>query len=238
MLIDREGRFKGYGQPIVGENDNHLTTVTIELTLTEEYLDKEWRNIETEKAIVTAWLYLEKLNGDINEMQVGQLKKAYGWDGRDAFWLQETELSQVIVQVDIKAEEWKGKTKLKVSWLHSGDSDPDRKAQKADEKLKREINARIGMKLRALAGSQPKPTTNQSAAPAPTTPASPLPLSPMDEAWEVFKGKCPDDFTEARLQAEWFTVIALMFPDKTPAQLSVEEWKKFEAECGENITPF
>jgi hypothetical protein len=206
--------------------------------LSEEYVDGEWRNIENQNMVVVTRMYMEKLNGDINEMQVGQLKRAYGWDGRDAFWLQETDLSQVVVQVDIKPDDYKGKITFKVSWLHSGDSDPERRFQKADDKLKAKINARIGMKLRALAGSHPKPTTNQSVAPTPTAPASPLPLSPMDEAWEVFKKKCPKDFTEQRLQAEWFSILAVMFPDKTPAQLTVEEWKKFKAECGQHITPF
>ena len=228
MLIDREGRFRAYPLEIaVGENDNKLTTVTIEFSLSEEYETGTWRDCSNEKMVVTAWFYLEKRNGDVNELQVDQLKRAFGWDGRDVFWLEDTDLSNVGVQVDVKEEEWQGVKRFKVKWLHSGDSDPDRKAKKSNENTRRSVNSRLAMKLRALAGKTP--------APAPAAPAAP---SPQDEAWEAFKKKCPSDFTEKRMEAEWFHAIALMFPDADIKSLSVGDWKRFVDECDQHITPF
>lgn len=110
MLIDREGRFRAYGKDFsVGETgSNKLTTVTIGFTLTEEWDGKQWTDCTDGDLGITGWFYIEKRNGDVNEFQVEQLKRAFGWDGRDVFWFEDTPLENLGIQLEVKSETYQG----------------------------------------------------------------------------------------------------------------------------------
>ena len=228
MLLDRAGRFGMYGKSFAVGEKNGKTVVNIEFSVATEYLNKMWVQIAED---ISLWkeCYIEKNDGTLNTSTIDQLKRAFGWDGRDVFWFEDTDLSAKGVQADVEADEYKGVVKYKIAWLHSGESDPDRKSKKSTDAERRALNARLGAKLRAFAGAAP--------AVAPT-PAPPAPPTPTDAAWEIFRAKCPKDFTVKQCEVQWFTALEAIFPSVRAEDLTVEQWARFDAESGKHIIPF
>lgn len=64
----------------------------------------------------------------------------------------------------------------------------------------------------------------------------------MEQAWAEFTKHCIDRDGKPRSQedteAEWFHVLAQLFPGKQPDQLSPAEWGVMLAEGSNHITPF
>ncbi|MFW6062021.1 MAG: hypothetical protein ACOC93_04355, partial [Planctomycetota bacterium] len=121
MLPNREGLY--HARPVeIGIDEtgpSKLATCLIRFRLTEELQpDGEWADCSHEGFEITGYFYLERKDGSLNAMAVEALKAALGWDGRDVFWLQETDLSSHPVQVRLAFEEYGGKTRLKVQYLN------------------------------------------------------------------------------------------------------------------------
>ena len=263
MLAKREGLFNAH--PIaVGVDDtgpNKLATCIISFRLYEELQPSgEWADCSDENLEITAYFYLEKRDGSLNTITLDSLKAALGWDGRDPFWLQDTDLSEHPVQLKLAFEEYNGKTRLKVQFLNPYGSAGGGAVTKAEGAAKTVIRNRLGSKLRALAGpAQPataKPVTPPKLPPAkPKPPTAPAPsaaatepeASPMEDecdmqaAWDAFhaayermgpKGT-PDD-----CEKQWFTAISTLFPGRQPEELSPAEWAVMRDEGPANIIPF
>jgi len=295
MLPNREGLFNAYPAQIgVDETGpNNLATCIINFRLAEELQPSgEWADCTAEGLDITGYFYLEKKDGTLNSVTIAALTNALGWDGRDPFWLQETDLSGHPVQVKLAFEEYAGKTRLKVQYLNPFGSTGTGGVKKATDATRRTITNRLGSKLRAMAGpaqAPPKPTgpaavrptakpsaantpTNatppklppakakaSSAAAAPTAPPAAPPVAPtpapappaeapapadpqfatMEEAWAEFCKHCPPPkWDQAAIEAEWFRVLAAMFPGRQPAQLSPVEWAAMRDEGPSKILPF
>ena len=103
MLANCEGLFHAYPASIgVDETGpNKLSTCIVGFRLYEVLADAAWENCEDEHLEITGYFYIEKKDGSVNTLTVDALKAAFGWDGRDPFWLQDTDLSQHPVQVKL-----------------------------------------------------------------------------------------------------------------------------------------
>ena len=239
MLPNREGLFHGYPASIgIDEIGNSkLATCVINFTLFEELVGGEWVNCEDESLDITGWFFLEKKDGSVNTSAVDSLKAAFGWDGRDMFWLQDTDLTQQAVQVRLAFEEYQGKSRIKVKFLNPYGSAPTGGVTKADEGKRLALSARLGAKFRALAGGTPAPAPKPEGKPA--APAKkPAPESTMDAAWAAFSMSCKPDWSKEHIEAEWFRILGVLFPGKKVDALTPADWGVVLAEAPSKIVPF
>lgn len=230
MLPNREGRFRATildrGISLTGQNK--LTTAVLHFKITEELLNGEWQLCPDDFDIV-GYFYVEKKGGSVNTVAVDQLKAALGWDGSDVFWIEDADLTDVIVQLKLGWETYDNKTRIKVQWLDAADSE-GRGVQHSDDATRRAIKARLGAKLRANSGGVPAPAPKPKA-PPPKTPAGPVVTSSMDAAWAVFTGMYPGK-TQDELNTEWFALLG----DRNPDKMTAADWGAFVAEM--KATPF
>jgi hypothetical protein len=256
MLPNHEGLFNAY--PVdVGVDEtgpNKLATCVVNFRLYEELQPSgEWSDCSAEGLEITGYFYLEKKDGSLNTITIDSLKAALGWDGRDPFWLQETDLSQHAVQVKLAFEEYGGKTRLKVAYLNPHGSTGNGRVAKADGAVKTAIRNRLGSKLRAMAGpaqapAKPadppklppaKPKAPPASAPAVQAEPERSPQASMEEAWTEFVRHCPPEkWDQEAIEKEWFRIIAELFPGKQPDQLSPAEWATMRDEGPGRIIPF
>lgn len=238
MLPNREGLFHAYPANIgVDETGpNNLLTCLINFQIFEELTGGQWKDCEGENFDITGYFYIEKRDGSLNTMTLDSLKAAFGWDGRDPFWLQDTDLSQHPVQVKLGYEEYNGKDRLKVQFLNPHGSVPGG-VRKGDENVRRSVNARLGAKLRATAGSAPAPTPKPPAPPK-APPEKPASSATMDEAWGVFTKACKLDRPQEEVESEWFRILEVLFPGKQVDGLTPADWATMIAEGPSKIVPF
>lgn len=234
MLPNREGLFHAYPVNIgVDETGpNNLLTCIINFQIFEELTGGEWKGCEDESLDITGYFYLEKRDGSLNTVTVDALKAALGWDGRDPFWLQDTDLSEHAVQVRLGYEEYDGKTRLKVQFLNPYGSSGGT-VSKGDDAVRKSVNARLGAKFRATAGMPPT-----RPAPPKAPPKKPAPQATMDDAWAVFTKACKEDRPQEEVESEWFRILEVLFPGKDVENLTPTDWAVMIAEGPSKIVPF
>lgn len=252
MLPDREGLFHAYPAEIgIDETGaNKLATVIMRFRLFEELADGKWLDCLSEGLEITGYFYLECRDGSVNSMTIDALTAALGWDGREPFWLQETDLSEKPVQVKLAFENYDGKKRLKVQYLNPYGSS-GRGVTKADGATKTSIRNRLGPKLRSLAGPAKTPAKDAADAPKPEAPSAPPKASPsaeppdtspaectMQEAWDEFVRHCKDEWSQAEIEREWFSVLIGLFGGKQPDELSPAEWAVMRDKGPGKIIPF
>lgn len=252
MLPDREGRFKAsiveHGVAETGPND--LATFVCKFGLTDELINGEWMPLGPEDAglEITGYFYLEQKNGAINTITVDQLKDAFGWDGRDPLWLQDSDFSQLVVQVKLEYEQYQSrngmKTTLKVRYVDAADSGGRGGVPKADADARKSLSTRLGSKLRALVGgtpaNAPKPQGKPTAPPpakAATAPKPAAKTATMQQAWEAFAKECPKNWTAKDVESEWFRVLGELFPDTQLDTLSPAQWAAVIEQAPGKIIP-
>ena len=261
MIPNHEGLFNAFPVDIgVDETGpNKLATCVISFRLYEELQPSgEWTDCSDDKLDITGYFYLEKRDGSLNTITLDSLKAALGWDGRDPFWLQQTDLSQHPVQLKLAFEEYNGKTRLKVQYLNPYGSTGGGAVTKAEGGARTAIRNRLGSKLRALAGpaqpapakpatplklppAKPKIPAAPASIPAPTTPAEPVPSAEcsMERAWDEFVTHCDGEkWDQEAVEKEWFRILAELFPGKQPDELSPAEWAAMRDQGPAKIIPF
>lgn len=252
MLLNREGHFKAriLEAGVSETGSNQLVTFVARFAIDQEYYpnDAQWYDVSNEGAEITGYFYLEKKDGSLNTRAIESLCEALGWDGRDVFWLQDTDLGDRLVQLTIAMETYENKTRPKVRWINHEDAEPTSGVKRADGTARTAIANRLSGKLRANAGGTPRPapapTSSKPKPPAPKTPAKPpAPDTPprattMDEAWEIFVSECPDNMSDKERERQWFHILAQMFPGKEITQLTPADWQKFAEEGPAQIVPF
>lgn len=244
MLPNREGLFHAYLANVgVDETGpNNLATCIINFRLFQELSGGEWTGCEDEDLDITGYFYLEKKDRSLNQITLDALKAALGWDGRDPFWLQDTDLSGKAVQVKLGFEEYNGKTRLKVQFLNPYGSTGGGAVTKADETKRRSMSTRLGAKFRAMAGAAPASPPKPAAPPAPPKAAPPAPEpeeSTLEEAWAAFAASDgAKKLDQEGLEKEWFRILADLFPGKQPDDLTPAEWARMRDEGPGNIVPF
>jgi hypothetical protein len=192
MLINREGRFRGrITEAGVGETGkSQLCTWTANIVATEEWNGSEWVDCTDERLTITNYSYLERKDGNLNEIQINALKAALGWDGKDIDYLQQCEKFPMI-QFTVKGEEYEGKLRYKVGFINPYDYEGGGGVVRSDAQGVKKLQSRLGTKLRALSGGSnvapPKP-----AAPAPPAPPAAPAAVTEAQAWEMFYAKAKE----------------------------------------------
>ncbi len=243
-LPNRDGRFKAaiveHGVAETGRNN--LATFVCRFRLVEELVSGEWVPLD-EDFEITGYFYLEKRDGSLNSVVIEQIKSATGWDGRDPFWLEDTDLTNHRVQLKLGWERWNDQDRIKVQWLDAEDATPAG-VPKSDPQTRRSIANRLGAKLRANAGGTP--------APAPK-PASKTPLQPqkskqaqgkqtktatLQEAWEAFAKYEGNGKSQETLEAAWFAQLQQEFGTQDANQITPEQWAEFIDHIETEQVPF
>lgn len=254
MLPNREGRFKAFilEQGVAETGPNNLATFICKFGLTDELVNGQWVGLEPDEGNldITGYFYLEKKDGSINTITVDQLKDAFGWDGRDPLWLQDSDFSSLAVQVKLEFELYNGTQRLKVRYVDAADAE-GRGVKKADDNVRKSLSTRLGSKLRALAGGTPvnipRPTGKPTAPPPPSSPPSrsaPKPpptatpkTATMQQAWEAFAKECPPGWKQKEIEEEWFRVLGEMFPGTSPDKLTGAQWATVVEEAPSKLIP-
>lgn len=251
MLPDRDGLYHAYPANIgIDETGaNELATCIINFHLFEELIQGQWVDRASENLDITGYFYLEKRDGTLNTAAIDSLKAALGWDGRDPFWLQETDLAEHPVQVKLGYEEYDGKTRLKVRFLNPYGAAPGGGVSKADAAARKAISTRLGSKLRALAGGAPAQAPKPSGRPAPKSKAPAAPAQPsassectLQEAWAAFCDAYdkagPQEGTAQDRERQWFEILQQLFPGRDVDSLKPVDWAVARAEAVGKIVPF
>jgi len=240
MLPNREGRFKArildHGVDMTGPNK--LATFVCQFHLVQEFIGDEWESVVEDFDII-GYFYLEKRDGSLNTITIDNLQDAFGWDGREAMWLQDADMSHLVVQVKLGWETYDGKTRLKVQYVNEENATP-MGVPCANEVTRRAISARLGAKLRANAGGTSTPAPAPKPGSRPGVPKSKPTDSTtgltMQQAWDEFVKICAGDENEQG--DKWFKEIEAMFPGKKPEELTAEQWARFAKEVPEKVLPF
>lgn len=179
IRLEREGIFKA--KPLtwgVFQADSGAVGIQMSFLILAQLDGKEWVSwAEAEDHTVYGTIWVVKKDGSIVVKNVEDMYAALGWEGGMA------EVSgpvpDRVVQVTVKAEEYKGKTQYKVAFIAPEDYVPGPQSA-APEDVKK-IDARFGSLLRAAAAGAKKAVgTPKPAAPKPSTPASTATIDPPD----------------------------------------------------------
>ncbi len=178
IQLDRSGTFKArpFDWSIQPSANSKSVAISIGFLITAQYDGGEWQSWEDYEPHQTrGWWYVIGKEGKLNQTAVDQLVKSLGWNG-DLRAIRETTPPDVVVQVNVKANEYNGKTTYKAGWMNPEDYVPEFGGASDEDVTK--LQAQFGSLLRAAAGAaKPKTSTPAKAAkpPAPKTASKPKP---------------------------------------------------------------
>jgi hypothetical protein len=237
-FANRAGTFKAAiaGVGVVEQGDNKLACAVVRYALIEEMVQDGWADIRGEQMEITGWHYLETRDGGLNNFSIEALRQALGWDGRDIMWLQDADLSRVVVQVVLDFESYNGRDRLKVKYLNpEGYEGRSGELPKSDPTMRRTLQTRLGAKLRAMAGGTPAPAPRPTGAPKPpasrAAPAKKPTGCTREEAWAELLSARPED-----AEGFWPTLLQEAAPGKDEAAFTPEDWAKVRAKAKESAS--
>lgn len=126
----------------------------------------DWREYDTE---ANGWLFIVKKNGETNKVAVESLVKFAGWDGSihsivDATWQPKE------CQFTIEANEYNGQTSYRIGFVNDHDRIPGAQLSNVNADQAKQLEAKYGASLRAIAGS-----AKANGTPAPAAKSMPAP---------------------------------------------------------------
>lgn len=164
--LDREGVFKA--APIswgVNRSDNSQSiALVVEYKILAQYEGGDWTSWESyEDHTIHGYHYVIKRDGNLNQKTFENLVECIGWGGS----FRDTELPPpaVVCQITVAAEEYNGKTTLKVQWINTEDYTPGPSTLPPGELSN--LDNRYGSLMRAAASASGKKPAAKKAAPAP-----------------------------------------------------------------------
>lgn len=188
--LDRAGIFKA--RPlrwyIRKSNDTQAVALSMELLILGQWGGQEWADwSEYEEHSIYGDFWVVKSDGTVNVQTVENLAKAIGWFG---------DLNQVtgdppavIVQITVKEEQYKGRSRLKVAWINHGDYTPT--ANEVSPEEVRDLQNRFGSLLRAAASGAIN-SVGPTKAPAPAkTPKEKAPTGAKSDPANEQDDDCP-----------------------------------------------
>lgn len=250
-----EGRYKAdvisSAGAIVGQNN--LCAIKIDFRITEQASgdpEAPWWDILDQNLTIQGTLFIEKRpdkGGGPIEFVVGMLRDSFGWDGQTPFWFDTAELPPC--QIVLRESAQHG---MEVAFVNPIDATARSSTPHATEDQKRAVMARLGPKLRAIAGGvsrpaqQPKaplvpPPAQQEPAPEAPQPAPPGTVTTASEtlAWN----KCGEmavakKLTEKEKNDEWFKTIADLCGDVDRNKVTTAQWFDITAVFDESMKAY
>lgn len=225
-----------------GRNKNDRWQIVFQFTLTQELDGEVWRSAP-EDWTIRHWAQLQKTDGSINERNVEDLRKAFGWPGDDPFWFEDELANHGLppVQLVIGWDDYNGKQTLRVKWInhhdHEGKSG-NGELQHADPNDRRAALAEIGSQLRALAGggAVATPARRSSTPPPPPDDEPPAPVT-QDDVWVDWCEKAQAAGIPEKEYGDMY--LAAIRDAKDPGQvgrdLSPKQWAKVDVLLAEAL---
>lgn len=185
MECDRGANFKAdiieYG---LREYDSGAAAVYIKCHLGEiwDAENREWADWAEYGMEAEGFLFIVKKDGTLNQTQIKSLCEATGWDG-DFVKISTKEWTPRRCQVQTKAKEYEGTTTYPVSWINHIDRDPSAGLSNIDADKAKQLNAKYGGQVRALAGNATRNATPSTGKPpAPKANGTRKPAQAADDA--------------------------------------------------------
>lgn len=242
MIPDREGRYiaevldKGFGET----GKNNLATFTCRVRLLNFLRGDPVQGTQE----ITAYIYIDKKDGSINQKAVEQIQRTFGWDGSDLTWLAHQDLAGRRLQVELRFETWNNQRRMKVQWIDHVDAAGAPEITRCDDEGMRRMNARLGSKLRAGAKSLPA-RQETTPTPAATTAqhaqggAPPAAQSPPGAAygtealaWGKFQAlETSHNMTRAQTTEAWHKAVEKIIPGKEYGVVTAAEWQKMSEQA-------
>lgn len=193
-MLDRPGTYRGLPQDWgVSESRGGFPQFTVRLKALEFYDEEAGEYVDWSQYDMTAEgylvLYTKDAQGQWKElMHAAQLKKVFGWDGLTFESLANGKYGETTVLFRVEAEEFEGKTRLKLQWIDTADASPTKQLPKYDAAKLKVLTAKMGGALSASvapptpakAPTSVKPTAPKRGPgrpPKSTPAASPAPVS-------------------------------------------------------------
>lgn len=177
MRLEQEGTFRAVatawslGKPKEG---SQAVPVVIDFTVTAKLDDDgdsrvwtDWSGYEDQT--IEGRFYVVGKDGAPNAANVERLARCLGWTP-DAL---DSAPPGTVVQIEVKADEYNGRTTLKVQWLNPADYVPTAPTQSPAEV--RAFKARFGSQMRAIAAAAVKDSGAKAGAPPPARKPAPAP---------------------------------------------------------------
>lgn len=189
-----------------------------------------WENIEQYQLQIIGYFYPIKKDNTVNTNTYNNLRECTGWNGAGLDTLHALDLSALILQIEVNAEEYLGKTTLKVGWIHPEDYEGGFK--KLDAPKVKALAMQYGSILRASAGPvAAKPAA--ASAPRPTAPTARPPSAvkgcTADEAWSECLAAMQNIPNEKHGQV-WTGLLAKLVPGKLDDAFTPADWLKVKDE--------
>lgn len=175
VQVDREGIFRAVPTAwrVKKAENSSAIAIAIEFRILEQ-LDQakhEWVDWTSAGDFRTFGdFYVLDRNGRPKETTIEQLSKHLGWRGSFVQVDRETPPDGIVVQVTVKAEEYRGKTKFRADWINAGDYDP--RPQRLDASEVKSLDDQYGSLLRAAVNTTTRPAGRPAAPSAARPPAS------------------------------------------------------------------
>lgn len=176
ITLDRSGIFKArpFSWTVVTNENSQSVGINIGFLIDAQLEGEEWTSWKDFDAhIVYGTWYVIGREGAPNTAAIDQLAKSMGWNGNLTAIAGEP--PDVVVQIAVKEDTYKEKTRFKASWMNPEDYVPTGIGASSDDV--KSLQTRFGSLLRAAAASAVKPAGKPAAKPAvpSTTPAKPVP---------------------------------------------------------------
>ena len=202
----------------------------------------QWELANPAHDTITSRTCLISKAGVVQEKAIAAIRKwAPGWDGVTMEWFG---LNCPGIEVDLtierRVDSYDGREKPEVAFIDPVGSKERSAIPAADQKA---LGAKFGAKLRALAGTMPKPVAPPPKAKPKTagTAAHDPAAEKRTDAWNAFK----DAFkgADGARDAAWFALVARAVPGKTDyGTFTVADWEAVNAavaaETGADDLPF
>ena len=151
--IDREGIFRANVTAWTLKTNEKTESIAVNVTGTivsqwdnDEWMD--WSGYEDHE--VSGDWYIIGKGGNVNQTGIDQLVRSMGWDGNiDSLG---GPPPNVVVQITVKADEWRGQVRFRGEWMNPGDYQI---TGAADPETVAAVQTKYGSLLRAAAAAVP-----------------------------------------------------------------------------------
>lgn len=178
MMVERDGVFQGrileYG---LREFESGAVAITIRAALDTIWDGEQWLDWKQYDMEAIGSLFIIKKDGTINTQAVESVIKAAGWDGSMNSVVHGT-WQPTPCQFVIRGETYKNAMTYKIAFVNEFNSSPGGMTNIDADKAK-QMEAKYGASLRAVAGN-----VKRNAMPAPAAKAMPAPAKAASGAWK------------------------------------------------------
>lgn len=117
-MLTRAGKFAATVLEFDIIESKHKQCAMINFKIIGENVGGAWTNIESHNIVHLDYFYLEKNDGNINEITLKQIQRAFGGSLAEMYKWQETAIGQEC-QLVVEANEYNGKTMYRVKYLNN-----------------------------------------------------------------------------------------------------------------------